>query len=92
MILLLGKGVMRMGNEVIVKVDRCIMCWLVNCWQQRRGLMHGLSTHTTTTGRQLIFAIFLLTSYTATCIIQTNFNYCIIHYIVLHGVAMVLTV
>ena len=43
---LLGKGAERMGNEVMLEVGRYIMCWLVKCWQRRKGLMHGFSTHT----------------------------------------------
>ena len=33
MALLFGKGVEGVGNDVMVEVGRCIVCWLVKCWQ-----------------------------------------------------------
>ena len=46
-VLLLGKGVKGMGNEMMVEVGRCIMCWL-KCWHRKKHLMYGFTIHTTT--------------------------------------------
>ena len=61
--LLLGKGVKGIGDEVMVKVSRCIMYWLVKSWWQRKGLIYGLPNHTTTIGVQLIFNLLVTNLY-----------------------------
>ena len=64
-----------MGNKVMVKMGKCIMCWLVKCWQRRKGLMFDIPNHTPQEAAQLIFnLVFFLISYIYVPFKLTLFN------------------
>ena len=60
--LFLGKEVKGMGNEVMVEVDKCIMCWLVKCWQRMKGLVHDFPNHTTARGSTTYVLLHIFTN------------------------------